>query len=141
MSNNLNTRAQLINMGIIMRKLYSLDVKELEKQRKLNKGGIAQHTKDQNKKLSSTLPSINEFDSHLDYLFEKKMYNEFVINFLIRHLCVRNQDLVFEMVRRKADVKDDNKNYIWYGGRGKAMYYRRDCPRDAPKRYAQETGG
>ena len=129
-SSNHNTRAQLINMGIIMRKLYNLDVKELEQQRKMNKKNIAMHTKEQNKLLKPQLPTLQEFDEHLDYLFQKSMYAEFIINYMIRHLCTRNQDLVFEVVKRRADVKDDHKNYIWHGGRGKAVFYRRDYKTD-----------
>ena len=136
LSQNLNTRAQLINMGIIMRKLYNVDVKELETQRKNNKKGIAVHTKDLNQKLNSTLPTLAEFDEHLDYLNEKEMHSEFIINWMIRNLCVRNQDLVFTLVRKKADVKKDQHNYVWLG-RGKAMFYRRDYKTD--KTYGEKV--
>jgi len=48
---------------------------------------------------------------------------------MIRNLCVRNQDLVFTLVRKKAEVKKDQHNYVWLG-RGKAMLYRRDYKTD-----------
>ena len=124
-SDNLNTQAQLINMGIVMRRLYNLDVKELESQRKTNKKGIVERVKQQNQKLNEVLPTLAEFDEHLTYLHSKQMYPELIVNYLIRHLCVRNQDMVFELVKRKADVKNDKKNYMWLA-KGKATYYRRD---------------
>ena len=77
--------------------LYNLDVKELEQQRKMNKKNIAMHTKEQNKLLKPQLPTLQEFDEQFDYLFQKSMYAEFIIHYMIRHLCTRNQDLVFEV--------------------------------------------
>jgi hypothetical protein len=125
LSNNLNTQAALINIGIIMRKLYALEVKELEMKRKQNKKGITQYTQEQNEKIGSTLPTLAEFDAHIDLLYSQNRFPEFLVNFLIRHLQVRNQDLVFELATKKADVKSGGKNYM-HLGRGKALYYRRD---------------
>lgn len=121
LSNNLNTQAALINVGIMVRRLYNLDVKELEKQRSVNKKGIACYTKAVNESLN--LPTLAEFDEHLEYLYSKNMWQQYVINYLIRHCCVRNQDLIFEIVKRKKDT-EGKQNYMWLG-RGKATYYRR----------------
>ena len=120
-STNLNTQAALINVGILIRRLYSLDVKELEKKRKENKKGIACYTKAVNESLN--LPTLAEFDQHLEYVFRKGMWAEFIINYLIRHCCVRNQDLVFDIVTRKKETVG-KQNFMWLG-RGKATYYRR----------------
>ena len=120
-STNLNTQAALINVGILIRRLYKLDVKELEKKRKENKKGIACYTKAVNESLN--LPTLAEFDQHLDYVFRKGMWAEFIINYLIRHCCVRNQDLVFDIVTRKKETVG-KQNFMWLG-RGKATYYRR----------------
>ena len=120
-STNLNTQAALINVGILIRRLYNLDVKELEKKRKENKKGIACYTKAVNESLN--LPTLAEFDQHLDYVFRKGMWAEFIINYLIRHCCVRNQDLVFDIVTRKKETVG-KQNFMWLG-RGKATYYRR----------------
>ena len=125
MSDNLNTQAAIINVGILMRRLYALDVKELEVKRKENKKGITAYTQKENQKLGSSLPSLDEFDAHLELLYSQNRFGEYIINFLIRHLQTRNQDLVFELVTKRTDLKSDGKNYM-HLGRGKALYYRRD---------------
>ena len=122
LSNNPNTRAALINVGILCRKLYNLDVKELEKVRRDNKKGIAQHTEKVNQKLD--LPTLKEFEDHIDELYKANKFKQFVVNFLLLKLCCRNQDLNFEIVTRQKDVPKDNKNYMWIG-RQKATLYRR----------------
>jgi len=122
-SANPNTRAALINIGILCRRLYNLDVKELEKARLKNKKGIADHTKEVNQKLD--LPSLKEFETYVDELYEKNKYKEFVVNFMLLKLCCRNQDLNFSIVKRQKDIPKDNKNYLWLS-RAKATLYRRD---------------
>ena len=37
-------------------------------------------------------------------IHDQGMHSEFIINWMIRNLCVRNQDLVFTLVRKKAEV-------------------------------------
>lgn len=125
LSSNLNTQAAIINIGLIVRRLYALDVKELDKQRKLNKKGIADHTQIQNEEIGKELPTLAEFDTYIDQLFNQNRFQEFIINWLIRHLQTRNQDLVFQLTTKKADVKNNSQNYM-YLSRGKALYYRRN---------------
>ena len=127
MSSNLNTQAAIINVGILVRRLYRLDVKELEKKRKENKKGIEKHTQEVNQAL--TLPTLAEFDAHIDELYKENKFPEFIINYLLRHLCCRNQDLFFDIVLRQRDIPKNNKNYLWLG-RGKATLYRRDYKTD-----------
>jgi hypothetical protein len=125
LSTNLNTQAAIINVGLLVRKQYGLDIKELEAKRKENKKGISEYTEKQNENIGSSLPSVAEFDQYIDRLFSQNRFQEFIINWLIRHLQVRNQDLVFELAKTKKDVKSNGQNYM-YLGRGKAVYYRRD---------------
>ena len=129
LSSNLNSQASLINIGFLIRQLYNMDVKELAKARQVKKMSIIDHTRATNTALGNTLPSLKEFDDHLDYLFEHKHYNQFVINFLIRNCYVRNQDLLFEIIKKKGDAVGQ-KNYMWLakGGKGpaRAVYIRRD---------------
>ena len=49
----------------------------------------------------------------MDYLFEKDEYTDYIINYLLIHLQVRNQDLDFDIIKRKKDANDKNKNYMW----------------------------
>ena len=134
MSNNPNTQAAIINIGILCRRLFNLDVKDLEKVRKENKKGIAKHTEQVNQKLD--LPSLDEFTAFTDDLFRQSKYREFVINFLLLKLCCRNQDLNFEIVLRKRDIPKNNKNYMWLG-KQKATLYRRDYKTD--KTYGEKV--
>lgn len=127
MSQNANTRAAIINIGILVRRLYRLDVKELEKLRKTNKKTIETHTNKINQSLD--LPTLEEFDTHINHLYHTNKFGDFIINYLIRHLCCRNQDLAFDIVTRQRDVPKDNKNYMWLG-RQKATLYRRDYKTD-----------
>ena len=125
LSSNLNTQASFLNIGLLVRRLYGLDVKELDKQRKLNKKGIADYTQVQNEEIGKGLPTLGEFDEHINELYHQNKFQEYIINWLIRHLQTRNQDLVFDLATKKADVKSDGKNYM-YVGRGKAIFYRRN---------------
>ena len=125
LSSNLNTQASIINIGVLVRRLYGLDVKELEKQRKVNKQGISDYTQAQNEEIGKELPTLTEFDTYIDQLFNQNRFQEFIINWLIRHLQTRNQDLVFDLATKKDDVKSNNQNYM-YLGRGKALFYRRN---------------
>ena len=90
-------------------------------ERAFPKAGTAQH--------ATLLAGLRLIDEHLNYLHDQGMHSEFIINWLIRNLCVRNQDLVFTLVRKKAEVKKDQHNYVWLG-RGKALLYRRDYKTD-----------
>ena len=125
LSSNLNTQASLINIGFLVRKGWNLDVKELVKARAVKKQGIIQYTKKTNQSIADDLPTLESFDHHLDYLYDEKKYKEFIVNYLIRHCYVRNQDLLFDIVKRKADATG-NKNYFWIARGGKMVYIRRD---------------
>ena len=132
-SANLNTQASLINIAIIVRRKYNLDVKELEKRRVSNKKGIAEHTTSVNQELQ--LPNITEFDEYIEELYNNNKYNEYVINYLLRHLCCRNADLYFDIVDRKAKVAKEGN--VMYVGRGRATFYRRDYKTD--KTYGEKV--
>lgn len=132
-SANLNTQASLLNIAIIVRRKYKLDVKELEKQRVSNKKGIAEHTTSVNQVLD--LPTVAEFDAYIEELYKDNRYNEYVINYLLRHLCCRNADLYFDLVDRKAKVKKEGN--VMYVGRGRATFYRRDYKTD--KTYGEKV--
>jgi hypothetical protein len=119
LSNNLNTQAALINIGIIMRKLYALEVKELEMKRKQNKKGITQYTQEQNEKIGSTLPTLAEFDAHIDLLYSQNRFPEFLVNFLIRHLQVLETKTWYLSWRPKKQMSRVMAKTIctWGGGR------------------------
>jgi hypothetical protein len=122
---NPHQKQSLINIAILVRRLNNLKTDELIKQRDKNKKGIEDRTKEVNASLD--LPSLNELEEYVDYLFEKGKWTDYIINYLLLELQVRNKDVNFKIVTRKKDMTDANKNYIWLDVRQKkAVYVRRD---------------
>ena len=84
---------------------------ELDKQYYINK-------KESNKLLKETLPTLAELNNFTEGLYSKKMYREYVINYLMIKFGVRNMDVDVEIVSDKSKVNDiDNfllitKTYI-----------------------------
>ena len=84
---------------------------ELDKQYYINK-------KESNKLLKETLPTLAELNNFTEGLYSKKMYREYVINYLMIKFGVRNMDVDVEIVSDKSKVNDiDNfllitKKYI-----------------------------
>ncbi len=124
LTTNNNSKAALLNIGLMVRKLYMLDVGKLEKHRALLKKSIISDSSKQNVALASHLPSIEEFEQYIDAKYHNKKYPEFIVNFLMRYVYVRNLDLVFDVVRLKRDMNDDSKNYMWVGKGNKVTYVR-----------------
>ena len=100
----INSQAQLINVAILIRRLYQFDVKELIAKRDDNKVTIQECVKQNNSLME--LPPLQEFDDHIESLYAASKWREFIINYLLRNCYVRNNDLLFEIVRRKKDTKD-----------------------------------
>ena len=125
LSNNLNSQASYINIGFLVRKLYNQKTDELVKARAGKQTYILNYTKEQNQKSADGLPSLKEFEDHIDYLFKEKRYKEYIINYLIRHCYVRNQDLLFDIVKKKGDAVG-NKNFMWLAKGNRVVYIRRN---------------
>ena len=121
---NMNSRQLLINVGIIVRRLYD-DVKVdlLMKEREENKLEIEKDVKIRNKKKVEELPSLEEFERFVDYLYESKDWVSYIINYLILNFNTRNQDLIFTITNLQRDTKNKNENYMWIG-RDKVTYIR-----------------
>ena len=50
-------------------------------------------------------------------------WRDYIINYLLLHYQVRNQDLVFDIVNKKRLTKDTDKNFMWLSGK-KVVYTR-----------------
>lgn len=111
--NNRNNEQALLNIALLVRKLNKLSVVDLEKRREDNKKNINTAIKEKNAELKETLPAYDNLIEYMDYLFEKDEWTDYIINYLLIHLQVRNQDLDFDIVKRKKDANDKNKNYMW----------------------------
>ena len=110
---NKNNSQALLNIALLVRKLNKLSVKQLEEKREKDKNKIFTAIKEKNVDLRENLPDYNEIVEYTDYLFEKSEYTDFIINWLLINIQVRNQDLDFTIVTRKKDANDKEKNYMW----------------------------
>ncbi len=124
-ASNPNQQSSLINIAILVRRMEKMPTELLVKKRDKNKADIEQRVKQVNSSLN--LPSLTDLHDYLDYLYEHGKYSDFIINYLMLELHVRNKDLVFKIVTRKKDMVDKTKNYIWLDVRHKkALYVRND---------------
>jgi len=122
---NKNNSQALLNIALLVRKMEGLSVTQLEKRRKQDKDKIFQAIKEKNVELKDNLPSYKDIVEYMDYLYEKGEWTDFIINYLLINLQVRNQDLDFEIVSRKRDASDKDKNYMWLqNSKGKATFIR-----------------
>ena len=114
----------LINIAILIRRGEGLSVVDLEKLREKNKGVIVKQTKEKNVKLDSSLPSYQDLVEYTDHLYDQSEWTDYIINYLLLYYQVRNLDLLFDIVKRKKQTKEDkSKNYIWISDK-KAVYIR-----------------
>jgi len=109
-----NSQQALINIAVLVRRLYGLKVDELIANRETNKHKIQERVKEVNKQLSNELPTLNELDEFTDHLYNTNKWVEFIINWLLLNYQVRNLDLNFKVILRKKDATDPEQNYMWF---------------------------
>ena len=110
---NNNQKQALINIGILIRRLYKLSTTKLEALREKLKGNLKEDVKEKNAVLKDTLPSYSELVEYTDYLWDKMEWKDYIINYLLINYQVRNADLVFDIVDKKKLTKDTDKNFMW----------------------------
>lgn len=120
---NPNQQQALINVAIQVRRLELLAVTKLEVLREKNKVLLREHVKDTNLKLQQSLPSYAEIVDYMENLYESGNWTDYIINYLLINYQVRNVDVNFDIVPRKKDATDPEKNYMWLTGK-KAVYIR-----------------
>lgn len=122
--NNRNTQQSLINIAIMVKRMNDKDdIEKLIEAREDNKKMIIKMVQAKNVSLQSSLPSYDEIQEYTDMLYEKGEWTDFIINFLLINYQVRNQDLVFDIVRFKRDTQDTDKNFMWLSNK-KVVYSR-----------------
>jgi hypothetical protein len=121
---NVNTRQALLNISLLVRRLYKLDTSELELNREKNKQVIVEKIQEKNAVIE--LPSLEMLFLYLDTLWDTKKYTEFAINWLLLNLNTRNTDLNIIFIRRKKDAINPTQNYIWLQTTKKATLFRRN---------------
>ena len=120
---NVNNQQALLNIGLVVRKLYGLSVKKLEEFREKLKLKINESIKKKNIELKETLPSYDDLIQYTEMLWENSEWIDYVINYLLIYYQVRNEDLDFQIIKRKKDANDTTKNYMWLQS-GKVTYIR-----------------
>ena len=120
---NVNNQQALLNIGLVVRKLYGLSVKKLEEFREKLKLKINESIKKKNIELKETLPSYDDLIQYTEMLWENSEWTDYIINYLLIHYQVRNEDLDFQIIKRKKDANDPTKNYMWLQS-GKVTYIR-----------------
>jgi len=126
---NLNSQQALLNIAIMIRKMKKSPTSKLQKQRDENKEKLKGFVKEKNEKLkNSGLPSYQDLLDYLSFLYESKRWTDFIINYLLIYYHTRNEDVNFELVPFKRDIKENKDiNYLWYSKRAKkATLYRRN---------------
>ena len=103
---NSNSRAQVLNIGILIKKMESQDYAELEKFRDTTKQNIQAHLESKNNLLANTLPEVNDILNYTQQLFNTKQYRKYVINYLLCNFFVRNEDLDLEIINKKSELND-----------------------------------
>jgi len=127
--NNLNSQQALLNVAIMIRKMNKQPTSKLEKKRDENKEKLKGFVKEKNQKLKDDgLPSYEDLLDYLQFLYDSKRWTDFIINYLLIYYHTRNEDVNFELVPFKRDIKaNPDLNYLWYSKRAKkATLYRRN---------------
>ena len=92
---NKNNSQALLNIAFLIRKMEGLAVTQLEKKRKQDKKNLVESVKEKNVNLKENLPSYDDIVEYMNYLYEKDEWTDYIINYLLINLQVRNQDLDF----------------------------------------------
>jgi hypothetical protein len=122
---NKNNSQALLNIAFLIRKMEGLSVALLEKRRKQDKKNLNEYVKEKNVNLKENLPSYDDIVEYMDYLYDKGEWTDYIINYLLINLQVRNQDLDFTIVSRKKDATDSKTNYMWLqNSKSKATFIR-----------------
>jgi len=120
---NANSKQALLNIGIVVKKLYDKPHSVLVNERDKNKLLVDIQTKETNVDLQTKLPPFKKILEYTDKLYDDNKFIEYIINYLLTNYFVRNKDLLFEIVERKKDMIDPNKNYIWKPKNNKRVNY------------------
>jgi len=120
---NANSKQALLNIGIVVKKLYDKPHSVLVNERDKNKLLVDIQTKETNVDLQTKLPPFKKILEYTDKLYDDNKFIEYIINYLLTNYFVRNKDLLFEIVERKKDMTDANKNYMWKPKHGKKVQF------------------
>jgi hypothetical protein len=109
-----NTKAGLINIYYLIIKHEKDDdkLKIIDEVRKEMKIKLHRDRVKKNKCLIDILPTAEELKYKLNKLYENEEYENYVMNYLMINLNVRNQDLILMILDSKNKMNDPNINYL-----------------------------
>jgi len=109
-----NTKAGLINIYYLIIKHEKDDdkLKIIDEVRKEMKIKLHRDRVKKNKCLIDILPTAEELKYKLNKLYENEEYENYVMNYLMINLNVRNLDLILMILDSKNKMQDPNINYL-----------------------------
>jgi len=109
---NINSLQSNLNIVVVVRKLYNMPTNELESFRGNNIQELKTKIIENNKVLVETLPDYENLLEHLEELYARGEWRAYVVNYLLIHCQVRNQDLICDIVTKVSDAKNSDKNFL-----------------------------
>lgn len=113
MNHTINTKKALFNLALLLKRELRNEDTEIIKQ-KLNDINVKIDKENFSKKekLNEELPTRDELIKKLDKLYDDKKWREYIVNYLIIMMNVRNMDLDVIITRNK-NIIDDKDNYLY----------------------------
>ena len=111
-NSNYNSMYSYLNVAMIIKLYYGLDVDELEEQREALIGLKKNLVKYQNKKILDKLPPYKDYVKFIKTLYDANQFEDYVINFLLLNYGVRNQDVNVKIIDKKDFNNELMGNYL-----------------------------
>ena len=106
-----SSRINLLILCTILRKIYNKDVNELVKYRKKLNECLTKDISEKNIFLQKALPTVDEIENYINELYNKKLYLQYIINYLIFTFSTRNADIDVKIIYDKKYLNDKD-NFI-----------------------------
>lgn len=111
-NSNYNSIYTYLNVAMIIKLHFDLNVDELEEQRQALIGLKKNLVKHQNKEILNKLPPYKDYVKFVKNLYEANQFEDYVINFLLLNYGVRNQDVNVKIIDKKDFNNELMGNYL-----------------------------
>lgn len=111
---NNGTHLKYINLLIVIKQYFDMDVKEIFDERDRLFKEQPEHTAKLLQKKNAELPELSVLVDYTKKLFDEEKYQSYVINYLLIKYGVRNKDLnVFITDNKQIIKKNNDQNYLY----------------------------
>jgi hypothetical protein len=124
-NSNYNSMYTYLNIAMIIKLHFDLNVEELEEQRQALIGLKKNLVKYQNKAILDKLPEYKDYVKFIKNLYDANQFEDFLINFLLLNYGVRNQDINVKIIDKKNFNNELMGNYLVVY-KNKIVYHRTD---------------